>query len=224
MKKTYKNKLPKDMEVESTNIRVENGELIVEIEFEDKYVPKFGDIVRVDLLEDDADFEECQYMVSIYPDKKFSECNDFFDIATLTRGKDIEYIAGSFVKSISKATESEEQELFDKLAKAGKRWNAEKKCLEDIKPVIRTYQDLINNNIGIKGYFNGTVHEISSDQLQIVDYSPYIDWEQIRIQAAIAAMQGVFASKQIDPYRDDVVKMAVIYADALIEELKKKKK
>lgn len=135
MKKTYKNKLPKDMEVESTNIRVENGELIVEIEFEDKYVPKFGDIVRVDLLEDDADFKECQYMVSIYPDKKFSECNDFFDIATLTRGKDIEYIAGSFVKSISKATEAEKQELFEKLAKVGKRWNPDKKCLEDIKLV-----------------------------------------------------------------------------------------
>lgn len=50
-----------------------------------------------------------------------------------------------------------------------------------------------------------------------------IDWEQVRIQAAIAAMQGVFASKEIDIYRDDVVKIAVIYADTLIEELKKKK-
>ena len=30
------------------------------------------------------------------------------------------------------ATDEEKQQLFDALAKAGKRWNAEKKCLEDI--------------------------------------------------------------------------------------------
>ena len=30
------------------------------------------------------------------------------------------------------ATEAEKQELLDALAKEGKRWNAEKKCIEDI--------------------------------------------------------------------------------------------
>ena len=30
------------------------------------------------------------------------------------------------------ATESEKQRLFDAIAKAGKRWNAEKKCIEDL--------------------------------------------------------------------------------------------
>lgn len=32
------------------------------------------------------------------------------------------------------ATESERQLLFDALAKEGKQWNAEKKCIEDLKP------------------------------------------------------------------------------------------
>lgn len=32
------------------------------------------------------------------------------------------------------ATKSEQQQLIDALAKEGKQWNAEKKCIEDIKP------------------------------------------------------------------------------------------
>ena len=78
---------------------------------------KFGDIVRIDLNEDD-----------LY-------------IVTLTKNKDIEYIDGSYVKLISKATEAEKQKLFKRLAKTGKRWNAEKKCLEDIKPAQKSEPD-----------------------------------------------------------------------------------
>ena len=36
------------------------------------------------------------------------------------------------IKELRPATEEEKQRLFDALAKAGKRWNAEKKCVEDI--------------------------------------------------------------------------------------------
>ena len=49
------------------------------------------------------------------------------------------------------------------------------------------------------------------------------DWEALRNQAAIAAMQGVmnfFGS--IDYNRETIAKLAVEQADALIEELKKK--
>ena len=49
------------------------------------------------------------------------------------------------------------------------------------------------------------------------------EWQGVRIQAAIAAMQGVmnfFGS--IDYNRDAIAKLAVEQADALIEELKKK--
>jgi len=48
------------------------------------------------------------------------------------------------------------------------------------------------------------------------------DWQALRNQAAIAAMQGVmnfFGS--IDYNRDTIAKLAVEQADALIEELKK---
>lgn len=49
------------------------------------------------------------------------------------------------------------------------------------------------------------------------------EWQGVRIQAAIAAMQGVmnfFGS--IDYNRETIAKLAVEQADALIEELKKK--
>lgn len=62
------------------------------------------------------------------------------------------------------------------------------------------------------------------------------NWEQVRIQAAIAAMQGILANKYIagrftDGYSTRETTMSekrlsyesVAYADALIEELKKEK-
>lgn len=50
------------------------------------------------------------------------------------------------------------------------------------------------------------------------------DWEQVRIQAAIAAMQGMMANQDPRIHWDNVPQLAVVYADALIEELKKEKK
>lgn len=62
------------------------------------------------------------------------------------------------------------------------------------------------------------------------------DWEGIRVQAAIAAMQGILANCYIagsynDGYcirhttisQDRVTNEAVVYADALIAELQKEK-
>lgn len=43
MKRTYVNRLPKNEEVKNTNVRIENGELIVEVEFKEKFEPKDGD-------------------------------------------------------------------------------------------------------------------------------------------------------------------------------------
>ena len=221
MKKTYKNQLPKNMEVSSTNVRVENGEVIVEVEFKEKFEPKdgdflsdeydnvfiykkskplfdtsyccycginiskeiedipsnnwtpskgcryatskeksaflerlkkecnrrwnaekkcleyiyqFGDIVKVT-------FRGCRgfkrdYMICIYPNKDFSEEDNFFNLPFLSlNGKLVlDDTGGSmFCKSITPASAKEKQELFDKLAEAGKRWNPETKQLEDIR-------------------------------------------------------------------------------------------
>lgn len=48
------------------------------------------------------------------------------------------------------------------------------------------------------------------------------DWNKVRRDAAIAAMQGLFASRNIDIHRDDVVEIAIGYADELVCRLKEK--
>jgi hypothetical protein len=60
--------------------------------------------------------------------------------------------------------------------------------------------------------------EFQNHIIQVVD-----EWQGVRIQAAIAAMQGVmnfFGS--IDYNRETIAKLAVEQADALIEVLKEK--
>lgn len=68
---------------------------------------------------------------------------------------------------------------------------------------------------------------INANILEITDRSPIINWEEIRIKAAIASMEGMMMA--ISPERftikikpEVVAKASVEYADALIKELKNK--
>ena len=68
----------------------------------------------------------------------------------------------------------------------------------------------------------GFDHDVKPESLQFEDYT---NWNTLRNQAAIAAMQGVmdfFGS--LDYNRETIAEFAVKQADALIEELKKEKK
>lgn len=48
-----------------------------------------------------------------------------------------------------------------------------------------------------------------------------IDWQQVRIQSAIAAMQGMCASKSFFSLTNECIpQIAVKYADSLVKELK----
>lgn len=104
----------------------QNGERIIEEEtnldlflvkqkFEDGDIIKFG-YTGIGILKE------------IYNESSHS------DYITLTEGN-LDYIPDGWTNNnICLATEEEKQRLFDALAKDGKRWNAEKKCIEDIKP------------------------------------------------------------------------------------------
>ena len=60
--------------------------------------------------------------------------------------------------------------------------------------------------------------EFQNHMIQLPD-----QWQGVRIQAAIAAMQGVMSFfGSIDYNKETIAKLAVEQADALIEELKKK--
>lgn len=57
-----------------------------------------------------------------------------------------------------------------------------------------------------------------------LEFEKEVDWEQVRIQAAIAAMQGILANERRIGNSIDTAHYSIKYADALIEELKKKGK
>ena len=60
--------------------------------------------------------------------------------------------------------------------------------------------------------------EYQSHVIQVPD-----EWQGVRIQAAIAAMQGVMAFfGSIDYNKDTIAELAVAQADALIKQLKEK--
>ena len=73
---------------------------------------------------------------------------------------------------------------------------------------------------------------IVADNLEITDYTPYIDWEQRRYEIAKAALQGILSNEQaqlfarlnykLDTTTSRNIAYAVAHTDALIEELKKK--
>lgn len=68
----------------------------------------------------------------------------------------------------------------------------------------------------------GNPIEVSFEDIELIkDSSSTIDWQQVRIQAAIAAMQGMCASKSFFSLTNECIpQIAVKYADALVKELK----
>lgn len=102
---------------------------------EDVYVPKFGDIVCIE--HPDIECFSRKYVISIFPNKEIpnENRNCFFDIACVNMDGKLNINSKAYYNHghIRKASESEKQELFDKLKETGKRWNPETKQIEDIR-------------------------------------------------------------------------------------------
>ena len=57
--------------------------------------------------------------------------------------------------------------------------------------------------------------------MEWADENKPVDWRQVRIQAAIAAMQGILSNKEFNPKTiEGVVATSVNIVDALVKELK----
>ena len=121
MKKTYKITLPKGANISTVETNDNNGVLEVTVGFEKKYVPKDGDVVS------------CNSVVAIYAGT--NETEGIMTYAALY-GQRLQTVVSErgwgCTFEYRPATEAEKQRLFDALAKQGKRWNAEKKCIEDL--------------------------------------------------------------------------------------------
>lgn len=123
MKRTYVNRIPKNKEVKNTNVRIENGELIVEVEFKEKFEPKDGDFC-IDYYgnafilceEGNVGINHGSYALFNRKDGDW-----FFQKNNITR-------------AVRYATEEEKTNFLERLVKeCHKRWNEETKKLEDIR-------------------------------------------------------------------------------------------
>lgn len=94
-----------------------------------KYEPQDGDIVAwkdKDDEDDDGDFA-----ITIYRGNHRGYFTMFINGKSMGDNK---YDSTLDMNIVRPATDEERQKLFDAMAKKGKRWNAEKKVVEDIKP------------------------------------------------------------------------------------------
>lgn len=127
MKRTYVNRLPKNEEVKNTNVRIENGELVVEVEFEDKFEPKDGDFCVTEngcIFIYNSNYKlRSDYILGYYVG---IDCyND------ITINEDDRF---GFPNEVRCATQQEKTVFLERLEKeCHKRWNSEKKCLEDVR-------------------------------------------------------------------------------------------
>lgn len=131
MKKFYTNKLPKDLNGKVEGVRIENGQLIVEVEFEKKFEPKDGDFLVIDggIFIYNPNSEAIRFGL-----------NGYYVCMTLSKNIYIYENGGHdgfgsmYNDEIRMATPKEKADFLKRLEKEyGKRWNAEKKQLEDIR-------------------------------------------------------------------------------------------
>ena len=121
MKKTYKISLPKGASISTIETNENNGVVEVTVGIEKKYEPKDGDIVS------------CKEVIVIYAGT--NENGGIMTYAAL-HGQRLQTVVSErgwgYTSDYRPAAEAEKQLLFNALAEQGKRWNAEKKCIEDL--------------------------------------------------------------------------------------------
>lgn len=126
MKKTYRFTLPQNKEVENTNLRVENGEVIVDIELKERFEPKDGDFLV-----------SSRGKVFIYTGLSTRIRYGAYCGVNSNNNIDICHplSSGWTNKEGCRYATPEEKADFLKRLEGEKhlRWNAEKKCLEDTR-------------------------------------------------------------------------------------------
>ena len=122
MKKTYRITLPKGAKVCTIDAKADDGVLNVTVNLEQEYMPKDGEIV-VNGMD----------TIAIYAGT--NETGGIMTYAAL-HGQRLQTVVSEegwgYTYNYHPATDAEKRCLFDALAKQGKRWNAEKKCIEDL--------------------------------------------------------------------------------------------
>lgn len=166
MNKTYKYTLPKGMEVKKTNVRVENGQILVDVELKEKFDPKDGDFIYYKSGDSNATFI-CKYDAM---DKKIIGCYAALQLVN----KDT-YWNFSSKKYAEKrmcrfATPEEKSVFLERIEKElHKRWNPETKQLEDIrwKPKDGELYCFVNALGEVKGTTYSDTYDFDKKRVEI---------------------------------------------------------
>lgn len=127
MERKYIMQLPRGAKVSSTDIKYEDGKIVLTAQLEE-WKPQDGEICYV---RDISGYESI-----------FIKRDDYYNTASYYVSFDdntILYVNSGFVVDnkeidvLRPATEEERKKLFDAMTKEGKRWNAEKKVVEDVR-------------------------------------------------------------------------------------------
>lgn len=92
-----------------------------------------------------------------------------------------------------------------------------------------TEVEIVDIRYGCETYYvciipSGIQIPIEAHNIYITDHTPFMDWNKLRVEFAGRAMQGILSGTNNQTSAIDskqVAESAVIYADALIDELKK---
>lgn len=126
MRKTYKLTLPQNKEVESAKIRVENGIAFVDVEFNRHFEPEAGDVIVAK-----------NGSILLYNGWHNPHFYCGFAILGVNRDSIVVDNRRAYLKVSAKgcrfSTPEEKSAFLSRLEKeCGKKWNEEKKCLEDV--------------------------------------------------------------------------------------------
>lgn len=140
MNKTYKIQLPRNKEAQNIKTNIKDGTIEVEVELNEKWEPKDGEICYA------RTSSKLQKFIIIYNHREYS-----LERGVFNKDKWSLHKYGNWIYSyLRPATDSEKQLLFDALAKEGKMWDAERKQVVDL-PRWRAEKGGIHYGIGLDG-------------------------------------------------------------------------
>ena len=123
MNKTYKIQLPRNKEAQNIRTNIKDGTIEVEVKLKEKWEPRDGEICYLK-----ANNTHVFVFKSFRYNKTGASC-----YVSLSGNH---LVFNAFIinlEDIRPATDKEKQQLFDALAEQNKRWNAEKKVVEDVR-------------------------------------------------------------------------------------------
>lgn len=129
MERKYVMQLPRGAKVSSTDIKCEDGKIVLTAQLEE-WRPKDGDLVYVK-----AGYK----YIAVYKDETvddlyvYANLNMSFSISKIVVCDTNPLCCIHDIKELRPVTNSEKQRFLAAMAKEGKRWNVEKKVVEDMR-------------------------------------------------------------------------------------------